>query len=529
MYQQNVKRYLDAPAALAANNARGGRGGARGARGGRGGRGGGGAGRGNGGGSDDDDSDGAGAPAPARGRGRGRARARAAAPSSRGRAAPPPPPPPAPAPASAPITIDDDDDEDYWAAIDDIDAPPPPAPPKPPSTTTRKPLSSLAPKPPSTIAPKPVSTVKPLSTYNPPAASYANAQASSSRLPPPSSAGGAENPIYCMCGTPARTFNVVKEGVNKGRPFWKCSRPRDGPEPQCNFFQWADGEDGGTSQSGAGSYQSQGGAGGYGTGGSGTSATVPVKRRFDDASAPGGRRCDCDLTAVRKNVQKDGPNKGRPFWACPSSVSAKCGFFEWDDEPAGAWAGDTTGSGLGGAAVGGGGGGGTGSCFKVSASCSVRERVFIQVTVRAGRTLVKRYVAASISLTVNILTCDVACPNAKGAGAGAGRSQGAGGGTQSGTCFKCGEEGHWSNGTLTILPSAAYQLLNMLVACPNPDGGGGGGFKRSKTMPSSSGAGSSAECYKCHQTGHYSRGTLAYLSCTVTLLINPADAYRLPQ
>ncbi|VDC07578.1 unnamed protein product [Peniophora sp. CBMAI 1063] len=451
----NVRRYLDAPAAGAGGNARGGRGGGRGARGGRGGRGGGGgAGRGNGGGGSDNDNDdfGGGDPAPARGRGRGRARARAAAPASRGRAAPPPPPPPAPAPAPAPIVVVDDDDEDYWAAIDDMDTQPAAAP-KPPNAAARKPLSAIAPKPPPVAAPKSSSTIKPLSTYNPPAASYANqnAQASSSRLPPPPPPDAGENPIYCMCGNPARILSVVKEGDNKGRGFWRCARPRDGPEPQCDFFQWAD-EDGPKGGSGGGGRSTGGGGGG------GSAATVPAKRRFGDASAPGGRRCDCDLTAVRKTTQKEGPNKGRDFWACPSSQSAKCGFFEWADEPAGAWAGDPTGGGGGGAAgMGGTGGGGggegrAGGCFKCGQEGHWSN----------------------------------ACPNAPTGGAGAGRSQG-GGGTQTGTCFKCGEEGHWSN------------------ACPNPDAGGGGGFKRSKTMPSASGASASAECFKCHQTGHYSR------------------------
>lgn len=45
------------------------------------------------------------------------------------------------------------------------------------------------------------------------------------------------------------------------------------------------------------------------------------------------RRCLCDLTAVQKTVLKEGPNKGRQFWCCPNHESARCKFFEWDDEP----------------------------------------------------------------------------------------------------------------------------------------------------------------------------------------------------
>ena len=46
--------------------------------------------------------------------------------------------------------------------------------------------------------------------------------------------------IRCFCGLPARQFTVQKEGPNKGRVFYKCSRPTEGLEPQCSFFQWAD-------------------------------------------------------------------------------------------------------------------------------------------------------------------------------------------------------------------------------------------------------------------------------------------------
>lgn len=42
-------------------------------------------------------------------------------------------------------------------------------------------------------------------------------------------------------------LTVQKEGPNKGRQFYGCSKPRDS---QCGFFQWAD-EDGNNSRGGA--------------------------------------------------------------------------------------------------------------------------------------------------------------------------------------------------------------------------------------------------------------------------------------
>lgn len=53
-------------------------------------------------------------------------------------------------------------------------------------------------------------------------------------------------------------------------------------------------------------------------------------------------------------MQKDTPNKGRSFYACPKGPGAGCNFFKWD-EGAGA-----PGGGGGGFDDGGGGGGGGG-------------------------------------------------------------------------------------------------------------------------------------------------------------------------
>lgn len=51
-----------------------------------------------------------------------------------------------------------------------------------------------------------------------------------------------------------------------------------------------------------------------------------------DSDGPPTKRCKCDLTAVERTVNKEGPNKGRTFWTCPNSEHARCQFFEWGDE-----------------------------------------------------------------------------------------------------------------------------------------------------------------------------------------------------
>ena len=47
--------------------------------------------------------------------------------------------------------------------------------------------------------------------------------------------------------------------------------------------------------------------------------------------------CRCGVAAVTRTVQKDGPNKGRLFWACPNKFGTdeNCNFFEWADDTSG--------------------------------------------------------------------------------------------------------------------------------------------------------------------------------------------------
>lgn len=57
------------------------------------------------------------------------------------------------------------------------------------------------------------------------------------------------------------------------------------------------------------------------------------RNRNPPAGADDGEvRCGCNLPAKSLTVKKDGPNKGRPFFACPMEQSKQCGFFKWGDE-----------------------------------------------------------------------------------------------------------------------------------------------------------------------------------------------------
>ena len=70
----------------------------------------------------------------------------------------------------------------------------------------------------------------------------------------------------CSCGIAAVTRTVKKDGANKGRVFWTCSKPMG---EKCNMFEWADDSGGGVGGGGGGTQPSRkrpppGGGGGSG-------------------------------------------------------------------------------------------------------------------------------------------------------------------------------------------------------------------------------------------------------------------------
>ena len=45
-----------------------------------------------------------------------------------------------------------------------------------------------------------------------------------------------------------------------------------------------------------------------------------------------GLMCDCRLNTILQNVKKEGPNKGRQFYACKNTYEKKCNYFMWKNE-----------------------------------------------------------------------------------------------------------------------------------------------------------------------------------------------------
>lgn len=158
---------------------------------------------------------------------------------------------------------------------------------------------------------------------------------------PAASTGSVE--VKCRCNVPAGERTVVKEGPNKGRRFWTCSN-----SGQCDFFEWMDGPSSGSSLLRDASLNTAPKKMPIGRAVrillSNTGFQLTDNQQYSDSSAMHNdthdvRRCKCDMTAVQKTVVKEGPNQGRKFWICPNCEKARCGYFEWDDDPASTAAG----------------------------------------------------------------------------------------------------------------------------------------------------------------------------------------------
>ncbi|XP_034311164.2 DNA topoisomerase 3-alpha isoform X1 [Magallana gigas] len=124
---------------------------------------------------------------------------------------------------------------------------------------------------------------------------------------------GGDSDVMCNCGNPAKMLTVNKEGPNKGRTFYACANPR---EQSCNFFQWAD----------VTNDENSGGQFGGGGGGGGS--------RYQGTQSGGDSdvMCNCGNPAKMLMVNKEGPNKGRTFYACANPRDQSCKFFQWADE-----------------------------------------------------------------------------------------------------------------------------------------------------------------------------------------------------
>ena len=141
--------------------------------------------------------------------------------------------------------------------------------------------------------------------------------------------------VMCRCEEEAVLRTVQKEGPNKGRQFYTCSKPR---EQQCQFFEWSDNvppssvghmtsdphqattQATSSRQPGFLSTRQQRPRGGTKRGGASAEGVSIVMCQ-----------CEREEEAVLRTVQKEGPNKGRQFYTCAKPREQQCQFFEWSD------------------------------------------------------------------------------------------------------------------------------------------------------------------------------------------------------
>ncbi|XP_017050516.1 DNA topoisomerase 3-alpha [Drosophila ficusphila] len=169
---------------------------------------------------------------------------------------------------------------------------------------------------------------------------------------PPPAATEPETVLCSGCQQPARQHTVRRDGPNQGRQFYKCPKP-----DECKFFQWAD-DPASSSRSSAAQTTTSASSWGsnrvatlqstsqssYPRGQTGmrsnSSSTVTItqtktkqERSATTTTAGDGQevKCNCGQVASNLTVRRDGPNQGRPFFACPTREKS-CGFFKWGDE-----------------------------------------------------------------------------------------------------------------------------------------------------------------------------------------------------
>lgn len=150
--------------------------------------------------------------------------------------------------------------------------------------------------------------------------------------------------VVCTCGLDAVCLTVKKQGPNCGRQFYKCARPFG--EQTCNFFLWAD--DSHQAAAGSPAEAANGDAVPARSGGgvlasySQPAAATDFRMRSNagfssrnSTSVAAGSenvQCRCGQPAKQLTVNKDGPNKGRPFFGCSQPLrELQCGFFQWAD------------------------------------------------------------------------------------------------------------------------------------------------------------------------------------------------------
>jgi DNA topoisomerase-3 len=137
--------------------------------------------------------------------------------------------------------------------------------------------------------------------------------------------------LMCHCGLISVLREVKKDGPNKEKLFYTCSKSY---EEKCNYFMWKDESDKKRGQNIKANKE-------------------PIKKLNEELNEEPieekeskqeydekyykqqqklGLMCNCKLPSVSREVKKDGPNKGKIFYTCSRYFDDKCKYFVWKDE-----------------------------------------------------------------------------------------------------------------------------------------------------------------------------------------------------
>ncbi|KAF8971256.1 hypothetical protein BDZ97DRAFT_1788564 [Flammula alnicola] len=222
-----------------------------------------------------------------------------------------------------------------------------------------------------------------------------------------------------------------------------------------------------------------------------SSSTKPVSKRAEyntgNATADDDVQCECKIPAVQRTVIRETATKGKKFWTCETR---SCGFFQWvENAPPNSSRGvsnslpakrsysttrDTPPT-------------ASGDMRK----CKCNEDGILHTTHKEGPNQGRKFwkCRKADHASCGFFEWDDEPPRTggnfgQGGNGASSRSQSFNNTSGSARCFKCNEEGHFSN------------------ACPNDDASSS---KRSRSIGTSANdKAASATCFKCQQPGHYS-------------------------
>jgi hypothetical protein len=123
--------------------------------------------------------------------------------------------------------------------------------------------------------------------------------------------------VLCSCNALAVQRTTMKQGANLGRKFYACAKNR---ESGCGFFLWADA--GPTPNATVSSLNSS----------TPPRQNTPQKTQYNNTPTANNAKRHCDIhnqDLIRRQVQNDGPNKGKYYYKCPADYN--CKSFVWDD------------------------------------------------------------------------------------------------------------------------------------------------------------------------------------------------------